>query len=216
MPRHDELHLYRSAIDPAARRFGVLNTPRTSVHPSQTSRSWRVRVDYIQPTTTSSYSSVTRHCRQQGLTKPNSVGRAARLRSDEPVCIYVPLLMRPWIMQACHSMASCHLGTTRTLRMLERFIWWIGMNVCTRWWLRHCLKCQARKNLRLTVRWPIISMPLPEGPGVAVAVDYFGPFRSHHEATPTSCCSPIASVVGPTCSPSQPLSSPRRVQPISW
>ena len=38
-------------------------TSRTSIHPSQTSRSWRVRVDYIQPTTTSSYSSLTRHCR---------------------------------------------------------------------------------------------------------------------------------------------------------
>ena len=25
------------------------------------------------------------------------------------------------------------------------------------------------------VRWPIISMPLPEGPGIAVGVDYFGP-----------------------------------------
>ena len=83
--------------------------------------------------------------------------------------------MRPWIMKACHSTASCHLGTTHTLRMLERFYWWIGMNVCTRWWLRHCLKCQARKTPRLTVRWPIITMPLPEGPGIAVSVDYFGP-----------------------------------------
>ena len=85
--------------------------------------------------------------------------------------------MRPWIIEACHSTASCHLGTTRTLRMLERFYWWVGMNVCTRWWLRHCLKCQAREPPRLTVRWPIIiiSMPLPEGPGVAVSVEYFGP-----------------------------------------
>ena len=49
------------------------------------------------------------------------------------------------------------------------------MNVCTRWWLRHCLKCQARKTPRLIVRWPIISTPLPEGPGVAINVDYFGP-----------------------------------------
>ena len=49
-------------------------TSRTSVHPSQTSRSWRVRVDYIQPTTTSSYSSVTRHCHQQGLTNPTLRG----------------------------------------------------------------------------------------------------------------------------------------------
>ena len=59
--------------------------------------------------------------------------------------------------------------------MRERFYWWIGMSVCTRWWLCHCLKCQARKTPRLTFRWAIISMPLPEGPGVAVSVDYFGP-----------------------------------------
>ena len=63
---------------------------------------------------------------------PRSVGRAACLLNNEPVRIYVPLFMRPWIMQACHSTASCHLGTSRTLRMLERFYWWIGMNVCTR------------------------------------------------------------------------------------
>ena len=48
------------------------------------------------------------------------------------------------------------------------------MNVYTRRWLRHCLNCQARKTPRLTVRWPIVSMPLPEDPGVAVSVDYFG------------------------------------------
>ena len=39
----------------------------------------------------------------------------------------------------------------------------------------HCLKCQARKTPRLTVRWPIISMPLPEGSGIDISVDYFGP-----------------------------------------
>ena len=49
------------------------------------------------------------------------------------------------------------------------------MSVCTRWWLCHCLKCQARKTPRLTVPWPIITMPLPEGPGIAVSVDYLGP-----------------------------------------
>ena len=53
--------------------------------------------------------------------KPSSVGRGAYLLKDKPVCIYIPLLMRPWIMQACYSTACCHLGTTRTLRMLERF-----------------------------------------------------------------------------------------------
>ena len=107
--------------------------------------------------------------------EPISVGRATCLLNDEHIRIYAPLFMRPWIMQACHSTASCPLGTTRTLRMLEWFYWWVSMNVCTRWWLRHCFKCQARKTPRLTVRWPIISMPLPEGPCVAISVEYFGP-----------------------------------------
>ena len=102
-------------------------------------------------------------------------GRAACLLGDEPIRMYVPLLIRPWIMQARRSIASCHLGTARTLCMLERFYWWIEMSVCTRWWLRRCLKCQARKTSQLTVRWPVISIPLPPGPGIAVSVDYFGP-----------------------------------------
>ena len=97
------------------------------------------------------------------------------LVNDGPIRICVHLLMRPWIMQSCHSTAFCHLDTTRTLRMLERCYWGIGMNAYTRWWPRHCLKCHARNTPRLTVRWPINSMPLPEGSGVAISVDYFGP-----------------------------------------
>ena len=49
------------------------------------------------------------------------------------------------------------------------------MSVYTPWWLRHCLKFQAQKTPRLTGRWPIISMHRPEGPGIAISVDYFGP-----------------------------------------
>ena len=71
-------------------------------------------------------------------------GRAARLLDDEPTRIYVPLLMRPWMLQACHANASCHLGVARTFSMIERFYWWIDMKICTRWWLRRCLLCQAR------------------------------------------------------------------------
>ena len=173
MPRHDALHLYQPAIGPAARFFACYPPhKRPSLSDIQEladkGRLYTTDDDVIllvrnptQPPTRSD--------------KPNSVGRAACLQSDEPVRIYVPLLMRPWIVQACHSTASCHLGTTLTLRMPERFYWWIGMNVCTRWWLHHCLNCQARRTPRLTVRWPIISMPLPEGPGIAVSVDCFGP-----------------------------------------
>ena len=107
--------------------------------------------------------------------KPNSLGQAGCLLNNERVRIYVTLLMRLSIMQACNSTVFCHLGTTRTLRTLERFHWRNVMNVHTRWWIHHCLKCKARKTPRLTVRWPIITMSFPEGPGVTVSVDYFAP-----------------------------------------
>ena len=84
---------------------------------------------------------------------------------DDPVRIYMPLLARPWIMHACHAEASCHIGVTRTLKMLGRFYWWVGMEVCTKWWVRRCLKCQARK--------PTLSGSLPNSPGISVSVDYF-------------------------------------------
>ena len=49
-------------------------------------------------------------------------GREAYLLDDEPTRIYVPLFMRPWVKQACHSNASCHFGVARTLSILEGFI----------------------------------------------------------------------------------------------
>ena len=49
------------------------------------------------------------------------------------------------------------------------------MSICTRWWLRHFLKCQARKTPRLTVRWPVNSITLRPGLGIAVSVDKFEP-----------------------------------------
>ena len=58
--------------------------------------------------------------------------------------------------------------------MLERFYWWIDMETCTKWWVRRCLKCLARKTSRQSVRWPILPILLPNSPGVSVSVDYFG------------------------------------------
>ena len=38
------------------------------------------------------------------------------------------------------------------------------------------LEVSSVTTSRLTARWPIISMPQPEGPDIAVSVEYFGPF----------------------------------------
>ena len=98
-----------------------------------------------------------------------------RLPSAGHPRVYVPRDMRPWVLRACHVSASCHLGVHRTLRMVERFYWWVGVDSSVRWWVRSCLVCQARKTSRQTVRWPVLTMPLPNAPGIVVGVDFFGP-----------------------------------------
>ena len=82
--------------------------------------------------------------------------------------------MRPWVLHTCHSTTLCHLSVARTSDMLRRFYWWIGKDISTRWWLRRCLQCKARKTSRQTIRWPTLSLPLPHGPGILVSVDYVG------------------------------------------
>ena len=49
------------------------------------------------------------------------------------------------------------------------------MEACTKWLVRRCLKRQARKTSRQTVRWPVLPIPLPNSLGVIASVDYFGP-----------------------------------------
>lgn len=65
---------------------------------------------------------------------PRPGERAARLFNDESIRIYVPMPMLPWVMLACHAGVLCHLGTARTLALLQRFYWWVGMmGICTRY-----------------------------------------------------------------------------------
>ena len=89
--------------------------------------------------------------------------------------IYVPMLMRPWVLRGCRADSVCHFGVIRTLQMLQRFYWCVGLDQSVRWWIRRCLFCQAQKTSRQTIRWPTKLMPLPSGPGQIVSVDYFGP-----------------------------------------
>ena len=43
-----------------------------------------------------------------------------------------------------------------------------------KWWIRRCYNCQARKSTRQTVRWSLISLPLPSRPGQMVSFDLLG------------------------------------------
>lgn len=100
----------------------------------------------------------------------------ARLLGNEPMRIRVPVIMRPWPMDSCHSEAFCHSGAVRTVQMLERYYWCIGVEQCTRRWVRNCFRRESRKTSCKTVRSPTVLLPLPSRPGLlAVSVDSSGP-----------------------------------------
>ena len=111
-------------------------------------------------------------------------GRFERLLGEEPVRTYVPILLRPWVMDCAHK-ESVHLGEKVTLNLLQRYYWWIGMADSVRWWIRRCYTCQARKSARSTIRWPLVSLPLPSRPGQMVSFDLLGPLRKRRMATST-------------------------------
>lgn len=49
------------------------------------------------------------------------------------------------------------------------------MSQSVRWFVSHCIPCQASKSSRRAHRWPLISLPLPSRPGEMVAFDILGP-----------------------------------------
>ena len=128
--------------------------------------------------------------------------------------VYVPMLMRPWVLYTCHSTTSCHSGVSRTLSMLRRFYWWIGMDISTRWWLRHYLRCQARKTSRHTIRWSTLSVPLPNCHGIVVSV-FPAPYPYRFGTTPASSFLRTVLDAAPTCTPLLRRSSPPPARPTS-
>ncbi|CAB1110896.1 unnamed protein product [Ectocarpus sp. CCAP 1310/34] len=49
------------------------------------------------------------------------------------------------------------------------------MSDSVRWFMKHCIVCQASKTARRKPRWPLFSLPLPSRPGEMVAFDILGP-----------------------------------------
>ena len=87
---------------------------------------------------------------------------------------FVLLLLRPWVMNSAYKEAV-HLGEKVTLGLLQRYYWWIGMVELVKWWIWWCYTGQARKSTRQTVRWPLISLPLPSRLEYMVSFDRLGP-----------------------------------------
>ena len=64
---------------------------------------------------------------REPVPRPNrKPGRYERLLGDEPVRVYVSLILRQWVMDRTHKEAV-HLGEKVTLAMPERYYYWVGM-----------------------------------------------------------------------------------------
>ena len=122
MPRRDVLRLYRPSIGPAAGDLACYPSHKRPFLSGIKELAGKGRLHITDDDIVLLARNSTLLPTRSG--KPNSVVRAACLLNDEPVRIYVLLLMRPWIMQACHSTTSRHLGTTRTLRMAVLLVDW--------------------------------------------------------------------------------------------
>ncbi|CAB1111520.1 unnamed protein product [Ectocarpus sp. CCAP 1310/34] len=74
-----------------------------------------------------------RRATREPSNRPNrNPGQFDRLLGDEPVRTYVPLMLRPWVMDCAHKEAV-HLGEKVTLSILQRLHWWVGMAESVRW-----------------------------------------------------------------------------------
>lgn len=62
----------------------------------------------------------------------------------------------------------------QTLHMMRRYVWWIRLESWIRWRIRRCTPYQVRKSSRHIVRWPVLSILLPNGLVEVISVDFLG------------------------------------------
>ena len=100
---------------------------------------------------------VRRPTREPVLRPNRKPGRYERLLGDEPVRVYVPLMLRPWVMDRTQKEAV-HLGEKVTLAMLERYYYWVGM-ASVKWWIRRCCLPGSQEDERYGTMAFSISAP---------------------------------------------------------
>ena len=62
------------------------------------------------------------------LVKRNTSNAELSHSGDRVPQIYVPMLMRPWVLKGCHFGSVCYFGVSRTLQTLQRFYGLIGLD----------------------------------------------------------------------------------------
>lgn len=143
-------------------------------------------------------------------------GRLTHLRScGRPPRVSMPRDTRSWAIYACHVNAFCDLGVYRPRWVVQSFYWRIGLDTSVHRWTHAYLLCQALTSMRHAVRWPVLSLPLTNAPGVVVGVLVSDRYPLPLGATPSFCCSRTALAAAPIWVLLQLRSSPPKARPTS-
>ena len=86
-----------------------------------------------------------------------------------------PVALRPKLVELAH---HGHQGTTKTLALLQRHVWWPHMERMVTQHVQTCLPCSA--NTDTTHIAPLQMSTMPDHVWSEVAVHFYGPLRSGH------------------------------------
>ena len=108
--------------------------------------------------------------RPKGLVEVDGVWRTRKNN-----CIFVPDEVKAEVLQAYHdSPLAGHLGSTKTVGLVQREYWWPTIFGDVRSYVRGCDRCQRTKALRQTRARVLHPNEVPEGPWQIVTVDLIG------------------------------------------
>ena len=81
--------------------------------------------------------------------------------------------LREEVMRAAHdSVFSGHLGVRKTLDLLQRQFWWVGMKQTVAKFIRSCDHCQRNKSLTAKPLGALQPLQLPLGKWSSISVDF--------------------------------------------
>lgn len=117
------------------------------------------------------YDTVTAEDKRQIYTAPD--GMFYNVRTHK---LFVPVPLREAIMYWFHmGKYGGHVGVNKTVRRMQRWVWWNRMSQCVQEYVRNCLICirlAAPQPSRLLVS--VLSKPLPLQ---TVSIDFIGPVK---------------------------------------
>ena len=101
-----------------------------------------------------------------------------RKKNSKETPAYLPKSMIQDVLRAGHaSLLAGHPGINKTKEKILNHYYWPGANTDIENFVKSCPKCQLGKSLP-PPKYPLQSLPIPDGPNQRVHIDLMGPLKS--------------------------------------